>query len=198
MPEAVDTSTQISPDLPSIRDTQRPREPHKLLTPTVEPSPLLGNVRSELADQAPNATTPSIATVQEKQASSRLQRTMANLREGLRALVPHDKKIAPEEINDRLIADAVIRLTHFTGDNPFDVRSVMAEIGYYGDPSNNPNYLQAESATRSRLLALRSQGALDTSVLEEPNLHDQRIVFRVTPEMKPILTGIANPPKTSQ
>lgn len=187
MPETGDTSTHINPDLPSIRETQRPREPHKLLTPT--------NNKDQTLEEP---TVPSVTTTQEKQAHSRLQKTIAHLREGLRTLVPHDKKIAPGEINDKLIADVVARLTHFTGDNPFDVRSVMAEIGYYGDPSNNPDYLQAESATRSRLLALRNQGALDARVLEDPNLHNQRIVFRVTPEMRPILDGIANPPKTSQ
>jgi hypothetical protein len=180
MPEAADTSTHTNPELPSIRDTQRPRKPHDAVAP--------------INPDTTNSNTQNAGLIRRIRAA--LSNTGGGLREGFGSLDVRDKRIAVEDITDQRIAEIVGRTTN--GDNPFDVRSIMADLGFYGDSSGNPNQQRAESAVRSRLYSLREQGAIDAATLENPNLHDQRVVFRVTPQMRPLLEKIANPPKTSQ
>lgn len=155
-------------------------------TPRI-PEPELPSLTNDQT-KTPGSTTPT-RTV--------FRRLTNGLREALGSFDVRDKRVSPEKISEQAVASAIDRLTNITGANPFDVRSVMAEMGYYGDPSSNPEYLMAEDATRRRLFSISSLGGVEPIALDDPNLHDQRVMFRVTDQIRPLLKTIANLQNTS-
>lgn len=107
----------------------------------------------------------------------------------VRSLDIRDRKIAAEDISEIVVAEAVDRLTHVTKENPFDIKSVAAELGYHGD-SKDPDELKAADAIRRQLYSLQLKGAAQTIILDEPNQHGQRVEYRLTEDNRQILRGI--------
>lgn len=133
-----------------------------------------------IIETASSKPSPETTTTGSAPKTSIIRKLTRGLTEVVRFYDVRDKKIVPGNVTEQLVADAVGRLTHTTKGNAFDVRSVVAELGYYGDPEGNPDYLRVEEEARKRLLGLTEKGATEAIILEDPNLHNQRLMFRVT------------------
>ncbi len=107
-------------------------------------------------------------------------------------LIVTEKKVPVEEITTDKIADTILnklgnplqeRMGQNRYANPFDITSVITELGYVGVWSNT-DYLrkfpQVYNATRQALFTLEQEGVLESRDFEEPNVHGETKYYKVT------------------
>ncbi|PIR80098.1 MAG: hypothetical protein COU25_01925 [Candidatus Levybacteria bacterium CG10_big_fil_rev_8_21_14_0_10_35_13] len=120
-----------------------------------------------------------------------LRKAIDLLRKAGGELLPNDKKVSLEEINEHTVARVINQSLgnplqeKINGDryaNPFDIVSVIAGLGYIA-PSSFADYMEKfpdeYQATRVALWKLHQQGVLDISDQEQSNPHGEIRYYKV-------------------
>lgn len=142
MPEAVDTVDIRKPELPSIRDTRKPREHHGI---TSQPTIHLDEIREEIAQQEVDATnrTPRLAlrfadARPQKEKPTGFRRILETTKKVIGEVSVHGERVLTEDMDERTIAYLILTMqqNRTRGANSqiksFNAVDIMRDAGYTG------------------------------------------------------------------